>query len=85
MYNRNKNPLGFIMRFAPHFMTPLSQWPGENFLASGDKLKVPNVNGDGKSLAFNEWGFWILLFTAQKSSGDFQNFGVLPSGDESSV
>ena len=23
-----------------------------------------NTNGDGKSLAFNEWGFQILLFTA---------------------
>ena len=57
----------------------------ENFLDSGDKMKAPNVNGDGKSLVFNEWEFWILLFTAQKSSWDFQNFGVLPSGDESSV
>ena len=33
--------------------------------------KEPNVNGDGK---------WLK---AHKSSGDLQNFGVLPSGDDS--
>ena len=37
---------------------------GENFLASGDKLKEKNANGDGKSLAFKAWRFQILLFTA---------------------
>ena len=58
------------------FYTPLSQWPGENLLASGDKMKESNANGDGKSLVLNEWGFQILLFTVQKSSGDSQNFSV---------
>ena len=56
---------------------------GPTFLASGDKLKEPNANGDGKSLAFNAWQFQILLFTAQKSTGNSQN--VIPSGDETSV
>ena len=48
-------------------------------------MKARNVNGDGKSLAFNEWKFQIILFTAQTSFVNLQNFGVLPSGDESSV
>ena len=56
--------------------TPLSQRPGENLLASGDKMKKLNANGDGKSVGLNEWGFQILLLTVQKSSGDSQNFSV---------
>ena len=36
-------------------------------------------------IAYNEWEFGILLFTALKSNGDFQNFVVLSSGDENSV
>ena len=30
------------------------QWPGENILASEDKMEAPNVNRDGRFLAFNE-------------------------------
>ena len=48
-------------------------------------MKARNVNGDGKSLAFNEWKFQIILFTAQTSCVNFKNFSVLPRGDESSV
>ena len=64
--------------------TLLSQRPGENFLASGDKLKEPNANGDGKPLAFNEWGFRLLFFIAQKSSGMAKSSVLFPSGDEGS-
>ena len=40
-------------------------------------MKELNANEDGKRLLLNEWGFKILLFyTAQKSSGDGQNFIV---------
>ena len=46
-------------------------------------MKEQIANEDGKSLVCNEWGFQILLFTAQKYSGDFQNLKVLPTGDES--
>ena len=52
---------------------------------SADKMKDSNANGDRKSLVLNGRGFQILLFTAQKSSGDSQNFNAFPSGDESSV
>ena len=27
------------------YKTPLSQWPGENSLTDGDKIKEVNVNG----------------------------------------
>ena len=30
-------------------------------------MKEPNANGVGKSLAFNGWGFLILLFTVGDS------------------
>ena len=49
-------------------------------------MKTPNVNGDGKSLAFLMSGnFEFYCLQRQKFSGDFQNVDVLPSGDESSV
>ena len=41
--------------------------------------------GTEKSLILNGWGFQILLFKAQKSSGDFKNFSIFPGGDEGSV
>ena len=64
------------------FWTSLSQqWPGENLLASRDYI---NANGDGKSLAFNRWGFQILLFTDRKirwvSRFDARNFSVILIG-----
>ena len=48
-------------------------------------MKEPNANGNGKSLAFNGWGFRILLFTAQKPSEDSRNSIVFRIGDEGSV
>ena len=48
-------------------------------------MKEPNANGYGKSLALNGWGFLILLFTDQKSSGDSRNFDAFSSRDESLV
>ena len=47
-------------------------------------MKERNTIGDGKPLVFNDGGFQILFFTAQKSSGDSQNSNVFPR-DESSV
>ena len=48
-------------------------------------MKELSAYWGGKSLACNGWGFQILLLTAQKSSGDGQNFTVFPSVEESSV
>ena len=38
-------------------LTPLSQYPDDDFLASGDKMKELNVNGHGESLIFNRGCF----------------------------
>ena len=58
--------------------TPLSQWPVGNFLASGDRMKVLNINENGISFVLNGWGFQFLLFTAQKPFGDSQSFSSFP-------
>ena len=48
-------------------------------------MKRPNANGDGKCLSFKWVEILNSLFTAQKSSGDYQNFNAFPSADESPV
>ena len=59
----------------PYFSDPL-----RNILASGDRMEEPNVNGDGQSIVFNGWGFWILLLKAQKSSGIPKILMLFPVG-----
>ena len=72
-YNLDKMPMVKVpenkveipRRVQNHIEHPRLSEP-ENLLASEDKMKELNANEDGKSLAFNGWGFQILLLTAQK-------------------